>query len=186
MDVTKYKCPHDLHHHINDACIYLSVLPTNKIKSAEQVAHRACARDKKYLNLEVAIQIVAASAGVEPREVRCYYPDDVYSAWRAWLSHQSDCTPDIDELKGYISWAVYEIDEISIDGMYIYNTSGPSEYYGKPAIDITVGQMIYYLLLRRAYTDRVENSQKVTKQWIKKMRMKHEREHGITNQNRGQ
>jgi hypothetical protein len=171
MDVQKYKCPLPVVYSDSEISLKLSVLPQSKIELAERNARLRVDKDERYAALEKFIQILAiAGDDVPSRWVRNLYPEQVYRAYAAWLDNQAEHTPDADKLAKYFAWAVYEENAAIIDGTLTYNSNGPFEFYGKPIIDLTVGQYLYYMLLRQAYTTCVESTKRVTKTWLKKMK----------------
>lgn len=173
MDITRFKCPSKVAYQLNTSLIFLRPLSPNELAEADQRAKQHCA-DYKFAALERAIQVVAICSGLDAAEVRSCYPDDVLAAYEQWAELQAESCPSCDELKDYVRYAIWADNDVIYDGLAIYHSTGPSDYYGKPVSALTAGQLLYYLIVRNAHTDKVESDRKVTRTWLEKQRKKWE------------
>lgn len=124
-----------------------------------------------HYELEEAIRVLGQAASCAPAELRAALSAD--EAWRlyaTWARLQQEHTPDLTKLGRHLRWGVACDAEIAVDGTAAARSQSPTEFYGRPAAELTIGQLAYYLLLRAAHDEVHGSDRKVTRKWLETMR----------------
>lgn len=181
MDVLRYKHASSSQVKISGSTLTLSISPLTQyqIEQAELNARshfeaHGCLPVGHEFNSEVGLQIIALASPLDADALRaCLFGDELEYLYDQWILIQEQSTPDIGQLKEHLRKAVNNDPSITIDGLMAYQSEDAQAYYGKPMIDLTVGQLAYYLCLWSAYKefhvpDESGKTKMVSKKWLNK------------------
>lgn len=146
-------------------------LPRQAIDEAREEARLSdCADDPSAVELWFIVGVVARATGLTLDQAKALYPHQLVEVHRAWSQVQADNAPPADALGAALKLAMLDEAEIVVDGASAFMAPTPSEFYGKPIAELTVGQVSYYSLVRSAFHElHVDNSgRKVSRSWLTK------------------
>ena len=160
------------------ACLYLHPLPPATIERAWLDTELECkARggggDLILLGIVGARRILEAACG---ECVGHLYQAEVVALLARWHRWQVKCDPvrngKGDHLVGWLRRRVNDDPDVLQDGGRAYNSKTAAAYYGVPQVDLTDGQVAYWLTLMNAYAefhvpDGKGRRKQATKKWLR-------------------
>jgi hypothetical protein len=123
-----------------------------------------------YYLIEGARALLRAACGVDLAEE--LLPAEMRAVFRRWSAHQQRCNPLPGKLSTWLRKRVNDDLEIVKDGWRAVSCRGAAEFYGKPLVDVTDGQLAYWEAVGSAYRefhipDAKGRRKTPTKQWLK-------------------
>jgi hypothetical protein len=136
----------------------------------ERFARHGCEADGSAFVLEVQLQSLARAAHLDAQELReGLTREEVMDLFDAWQRAARELVEDEAALRTWVRKRVNDDWEIHHDGAAAYAAEeGPSAFYGRPLVDLTRGQVLYYWLVRGAFSEWYgpDVTKQPTRQWL--------------------
>ena len=136
------------------------------LEQAKQNARAIVKHDGDHRDLEEMIQTLAAATEFTADEIRnSLHPNEVGFLHLFFEIIQNKSSPDITELTFEVKKRIHDDPGLVQDAVAIAHSKCPTDFYGKPMIDLTYGQLVYFLVVRQVFEEQDDNK-KVSKKWL--------------------
>lgn len=115
------------------------------------------------------LAVVARSLRVDPAELGArLFPWELAWLHRQWQDAQRVAWPRLDLLTEWARKSVNDIPDVLADGVAASQAKDVVGYYGKPAAELTRGQLAWFLIVRNAYDEfHGPQAKQATNAWLK-------------------
>lgn len=176
MNLARYKTAPPIAVRLSGELIWLNPLPRLHLQQAEAAAAalfraRECKPVGPVYEMARQAHILASALGCPCENVLGeLQPDDLHTLWVCWAVHQSHVAfvDNPGAFREEVRKRVNDDVDVLRDGEAAYLAATPSDFYGKPVVDLTDAQVDYYTLARAAFTEfhLGERTKEVSRAWL--------------------
>lgn len=181
-DPRQYKCPASRAVALGGRTFEVRALSPLALDEARQAARQRAGDQprSRWLQLLEVVELLVRVTGETAATLQQLYPEHLAVLLTAWQQVQADATPDLEQLSAHMRLVLlglhdepeFQDPDLVLDGSVAHAATGPADYYGRPAAELTLGQLAYYHTLRIAFYEvcvaRAPTT-KVSKRWLEQL-----------------